>query len=117
MFKVLSHQGNANQCNSEDAVNPSEWLRSKPQEIAHAGKGVEQGKYIFIPSGSTTTLKTNLVVSQKTGNSSSLIPTYTTPGHIPKRCSNIPQRHLLNYVHSIFICNSQKLQTTYMFLN
>jgi hypothetical protein len=31
---------------------------------------------------------------------------YSIPGHIPKRCSSIPERHLLNYVHSSFIGNS-----------
>jgi hypothetical protein len=29
------------------------------------------------------------------------------PGHIPKRCATITQRHLLNYVHSSFIHNNQ----------
>jgi len=37
-------------------------------------------------------------------------PSYSIPGHIPKRCSTISQRHLLNYVHSSFIQNSQKLE-------
>ena len=60
----------------------------------------------------TTTLEINLAVSQKTGNSSTSRPSYTTPGHIPKRCPTIPQGHLLNYVHSSFIHNSQKLETT-----
>ena len=60
----------------------------------------------------TTTLEINLVVSQKTGNSSTSRASYTTPGHIPKRCSTVPQAHLLSYVHSSFIHNSQKLRTT-----
>ena len=34
------------------------------------------------------------------------------PGHIPKRYATITQRHLLNYVHSSFIHNSQILETT-----
>ena len=33
---------------------------------------------------------------------------YTTSGHILKRCSNIPQRYLLNYVLDSFLCNIQK---------
>jgi hypothetical protein len=37
----------------------------------------------------TTTLEINLVVSQKTGNSSPSRSSYTAPGHIPKRCSTI----------------------------
>jgi hypothetical protein len=31
---------------------------------------------------------------------------------IPKRCFTISQEHLLNYIHSSFIDNRQKLQTT-----
>jgi hypothetical protein len=46
--------------------------------------------------------KSKLVVSQKTENSSTSRPSYTTPGHIPKS-STTRQRHLLNYVHSSFI--------------
>ena len=41
----------------------------------------------------------------------------TTPGHIPKRCSNVEQRHMLHYVHNSLIYNSQKLGTTQMSLN
>jgi hypothetical protein len=33
---------------------------------------------------STTTLEIRLVVPQKTGNSSTCIPSYNTPGHTPK---------------------------------
>jgi hypothetical protein len=50
--------------------------------------------------------------SQKIGNSLTSKPSYTTPRHIPKKCSTIPQGHLLNYVHSRFICSSQTLETT-----
>ena len=31
---------------------PREWLKSKTQEIAHAGKNVEPGKHFFIAGGS-----------------------------------------------------------------
>ena len=51
---------------------------------------------------------------QKTRNISTSRPSYNTPGHIHQNCSTIPQRHLLNYFHSSFIHNSQKLETTYM---
>ena len=37
--------------------------------------------------------------------------TYPTE-HISKLCPTIPQGHLLNYVHSSFIHNSQNLETT-----
>ncbi|EDL82604.1 rCG53348 [Rattus norvegicus] len=49
------------------------------------------------------TLEINLVVSQKIGNSSTSRHRYTTPWHIPKICSTIPQR---------IIHNSQELETT-----
>lgn len=65
----------------------------------------------------TTTLEINLGESQKTGNSSTSRPSYTTPGSIHKRCFFIPQGHLLQYVHSSFIHSSQKLETTYPSLN
>jgi hypothetical protein len=45
---------------------------------------------------STTTLEINLVVSQKTGNSFTSRPSYTTPEHILKRCPTLPQGHLLD---------------------
>jgi hypothetical protein len=44
------------------------------------------------------------------GNNSTLRLSYTTPGHISKRYPSLPQGHLLNYVHSSFIRNSQKLE-------
>jgi hypothetical protein len=40
------------------------------------------------------TLKINLIPSQKTENSMTSRPRYTTPRHIPKRCSSIPQGHV-----------------------
>jgi hypothetical protein len=33
---------------------------------------------------------------------------------IPKRCSTMPQGHVLHYVHSGIICDSQNLETTQM---
>jgi hypothetical protein len=39
-------------------------------------------------------------------------PSYTTPRHIPEGGSTVLQGHLLNYVHSSFLPNSQKLETT-----
>jgi hypothetical protein len=55
----------------------------------------------------TTTLEINLELSQKTGNISASRSSYTTPGDILKKCSTIPQG-----IHSSFICNRQKLETT-----
>ena len=51
-------------------------------------------------------------VSQEIGNPSTSRPSYTSPEHIFKGHSILPQGHLLNYVHSSFIHNSQKLETT-----
>jgi hypothetical protein len=40
-----------------------------------------------------------------------------SPGHISRRCSNWQERHMLHYVHSSLIYNSQKLERTQMSLN
>ncbi|KAL6068543.1 hypothetical protein STEG23_000946 [Scotinomys teguina] len=58
----------------------------------------------------TTTMESSMANSQKIGNHSSSRPSHTTPGHIPKECPVIPQGHMLNYVHSSIICNSQNLK-------
>jgi hypothetical protein len=101
MFKVFSHQGNANQHYSE---GPSEWLISKTKERAHVGSpsllcfltpDVEQGQHFFIASGIANLYNhcgNQLAVSQKTENSSTSRFSYTTPEHMPNRCSNIPQK-------------------------
>jgi len=53
----------------------------------------------------TTTLEIYLAISQIIGNSSTSRYSYTTPGHIPKRCSPIPQGHLPHYVYNSLIFN------------
>jgi hypothetical protein len=53
----------------------------------------------------TITMEINLVVSQKTGNSSTSRHSYTTLGHVHKRYPTIPQGHLLNYVHQLDVLN------------
>ena len=60
----------------------------------------------------TSILEINLSVSQKIGSSSTWRSNYSTPGHITKRCSTIPQWHMIHYVRSSFISNIQKLETT-----
>jgi hypothetical protein len=57
-------------------------------------------------------MEINVVVSQNNGDNSTSSLREITLGHIPKRCSTIPQGHLLNYICSSFIHNSQKLETT-----
>jgi hypothetical protein len=52
MFKILSHQGNANQNDNEiPFLYLTEWLRAKPQVTVHAGKDVEQGEHSSIAGG------------------------------------------------------------------
>ena len=58
------------------------------------------------------TVEISVAVSQETGSQPTSGPSNTTLGHIPKGRSIIPQGHLLNYVHSSIICNSQDLETT-----
>jgi hypothetical protein len=76
---------------------------------------VVQGECYSIAGGSEmldSHFRNQLLIAKKTENSFTTRPTYTTPGHISKWCSNIPQRHLLSYVHSTFIHNSQTMETT-----
>ena len=48
----------------------------------------------------TATLEINMAVSQKIGTQPTSRPSNTALGHIPKGYTLIPQRHLLNYIHS-----------------
>ena len=92
----------------------SEWLRSKTQVTAHAEEDVEQEE------DSTVAGECKLVQSlwklvwqffRKLEFSLPQDPQDATLGHILKRCCTIlPQGHLLNYVHSSFICNNQNLE-------
>jgi hypothetical protein len=71
---------------SDSTLYPLEWLRSKTQETAHAGKDAEQGGHSSTGMQTcTTTLEINLVDPQKIQNSSTSRPSYT----IPKGCSTI----------------------------
>jgi hypothetical protein len=63
----------------------------------------------------TTTLEISLEVLQKIGHSTT--QQYHYWAYIPKRCSTIPQGHMLHYAHSRLIYNSLKLESTQMFLN
>jgi hypothetical protein len=85
MFKVLSHQGYANQKMLRYILHPSEWIRPKVLENWQ-GCG---GRRIFFSSlvevqTCTTSLEINLTFSQNTWNSSTSKSRYTTPEHIPK---------------------------------
>jgi hypothetical protein len=84
--------------------------KTKPYVTVHANEDVEKEEHSSTAVGNanfcTTTLEISLVISQKIGNSSTSRPSYTAPGHIPKRCPTIPQGHVLHYVHSSLICKS-----------
>ena len=62
-------------------------------------------------------LEISMAVSQKIRNKSTSRPRNTTLGYIPKGYTVIPQGHLLNYIHSSIIHNSENLKTTYMLFN
>jgi hypothetical protein len=67
----------------------------------------------------TVILEINLVFFffQNNGNNSISRLSYMTTGFIPKRCCTITQIHLLHYIHSSFIHNSQKLEAIQMFFS
>jgi hypothetical protein len=58
------------------------------------------------------TLEINMEVSQKIGNRIYTKTSYITPGHISKGLSILLKELLLKYVHSSFIHNSLKMETT-----
>ena len=74
-------------------THPYECLREETQPTAHVGENLEQEEYFSMLVGvqtCTVTLEINLVVYLKFENSSTSRPSYTTPVHIPKRCSTTP---------------------------
>ena len=84
----------------------------------HADKDVEKGDQTTTPSG----IQTNTVTREITISLESVflttvrIPLPKTQLHCSwesiQKCSTVPQEHLLNYVPSIFIHTSQKLETS-----
>ena len=98
MFKVLSHQGHANQ---NDFEIPSYICQIKTQMTAHAGKDVEQGEHSFTAGGSANLYNhfgNKLDSFSENWEDFTTSPSYTTPGPTPKKCS-IPQRQ----VSAVFI--------------
>jgi hypothetical protein len=76
---------------------------------------VEQQKHSSIAGGSTNfkiTMEINLVVFQMIGKNSTSSPSYNTPGHIPKRCFNNLQGHLLIVFIAALFLITPKLETT-----
>ncbi|KAL6038710.1 hypothetical protein STEG23_033145 [Scotinomys teguina] len=116
MLNVLTHQRNANQNSSKI---PS-YTCQNGYDKKHRGQFMLERIWskrntppvlVEMQIG-TTTLESSMANPQKIGNHSSSRPSHTTLGHIPKECPVIPQGHMLNYVHSSIICNSQNLETT-----
>ena len=75
------------------------------------GKGNTSALLVGIQAG-TAPLDVSVVISQKIRKQPFSRPSNTSFGDIPKGCSVVPQGHVLNYVHSSFIHNSQNLETT-----
>ena len=115
MFNILSHQGNMNQ-NDSESILPIRMAKIKNTDDSSCWKGCGV-RETSIAGGSTNLY--NYSGNQYGGFSENWESTYcnTTLGHIPKGCSIIPQGHLLNYVRSSIICNSQNLETAQMSLN
>ena len=63
---------------------------------------------------STVTLEISMSVSYKTVKQPTSTPSNTTLGHITKECTNISRVHVLNYVLTVIVHNSQNMETTYM---
>jgi hypothetical protein len=90
MINILSHQGNANQNNSEvpSDTHQNSWDQKLKGQLRLAriwSKG-ETPPLLVGMQTCTTTLEINLIFSQKIGSNSTSRPSYTTPGHRPKRC-------------------------------
>jgi hypothetical protein len=116
MFSVLSHQENANQNNSEFPFTPIRMAKIKTQRTWQGCGAKGTFLHCWWECKCVQPLwKSIWHFFHKTANSSTSRPSYTICWHIPKRCSTIPQGHLVNYVHimnSLAIHNIQKLKTT-----
>jgi hypothetical protein len=80
---------------------------------------IEQGEHYSIVGGNVnlyTHLEINLEVAPKTEYFYLTIQLCHSWSYTQNYCT-IPKENLLNCVHSSFIHNSQKLETTYAFLN
>ena len=94
---------------------PVRMAKIKTQMTTHADKDVGQGEHSPTAGGSGNLYRQ--FGSQYGGFSENWKSTSRSPGHIPKRSLSIPQGHVICYVHSSLIHNSQKLETTYMSFN
>ncbi|KAL6081513.1 hypothetical protein STEG23_021689 [Scotinomys teguina] len=96
-------------------LTPVRMAKIKTLRTVHVGEDVEQEEHFSTVGGNADWHNHSgkqYGEFQKIGNHSSSRPSHTTLGHIPKECPVIPQGHMLNYVYSNIICNSQNLETT-----
>ena len=107
MFNILSCWGNVNQNYLRFHFTPV-----RMTTISNTSNNLLMGMQTC-----TATVEINMVVPQKIRNQSTTGPSCTTCTQILKEHSILPPEHLCNYVHSDFIHNSQKLETTQMSLN
>ena len=75
------------------------------------GKGNAPALLVGVQAG-TVPLDVSVAISQKIRKQPSSRPSNTTFGYISKGSSIVPQGHVLNYVHSTFVCHSQNLEIT-----
>jgi hypothetical protein len=76
---------------------------------------MEKEEYFYIDGGFASWYNHSGI--QKIGHSTTERSTNTSPGHIPRRYSNLYLEHMIHYSLSRLIYNSQKLERTQMPLN
>ena len=67
---------------------------------AHTGEDVEQMSLLLGVKICIATMEINMVVTQKTGNQSTIRPSYTTLGHTPKDAQLDKHIHSRSFVIS-----------------
>ena len=77
------------------------------------GKGNAPALLLGVQVG-ITPLDISVAISQKIRKQHSSRSSNTTFGYKLKRCSTVPQGHVLNYVYSSIVCHSQNLETMQM---
>ena len=108
---IFSHQGNANQNNSEIPLTPVRMVKIKNTNDSFCWRGCGDSPPLLVRMQiCTTILKISMVLPQKIMNQPTSGPSNTTLGNIFKGCSIILQGHLFKYVHSGIICNIQNLK-------
>ena len=69
------------------------------------GKGHTPALLVGLQAGKTS-LNVSVAISQKIRKQPSSRHSNTNFWYIAKGCSIVPQEHVLNYVHSSFVCHS-----------